>query len=202
MMAELRSKRVLDLAFLVGLLGIVAVTWYGNSYRQSRTNERDAMVHSLTFQHLFAGVRLPLDSLTKPLVPPAGSAAAHLANLLLVVSDACPFSQQDIPLWHELLGQIGGDVHVWILTKGGDVVAKQLSGWSTTRGLTATIVESSNPRQFALVTGIRGTPVTVLLDRDMSTQMVAWRMSALAVPMLVAEANRLTTKVDDRVITR
>lgn len=168
------------------LLALSSAAWVSHLHARRTSAARERVVAQVKYQHLAAGITIPLDSLSHT----ETSVSARVGYLLFVTSDTCPFTRDDLPYWKRVLDVAPSSVKVWILPKQGDSIASELYRYAVALDLDAAVARPDNMPLFIAFTGLRGTPATLFLDEAARVRLLAWRMSERTIRVFIDEFDR------------
>ena len=124
---------------------------------------------------LLSGLFFRLDRFVSPQVAP-GTASRYL---VIVLSDDCQFSAQQMPKWTTLIRTLPfrPSDEVLLITTSGRIAADRLATFVASRSVRGRRIEIVQRAGFTQETGVSWTPATLVLDGRMRVRLVAERIT-------------------------
>ena len=162
-------------------IGLIASFWWVRSANVDLLEHwREAMGES-TRPFTLNGLTVRLDRNVEPRVRQRGERGRYL---LLISSDSCPYSLEQVDSWRQLLASItfAADDVVIHLSASGTTIAAALEALG---GVPYQFLHSTDRAAFVAETGLSWTPAVALLDSDFRLQLVSSRVTPTVAAQIV-----------------
>jgi len=103
-----------------------------------------------------------------PVSPPEQPQSNGAEKVMLFARDTCSYCLQQIPMWKDLLGSVvlDKDAEVWLISLGRADAFRDVAGFLAGKGRSYREFRVPAVEVFALCTGIRGVPTTIITQNN------------------------------------
>ena len=183
-------------ARVVATVGVVLLLWCAFVCDRYVADKHSQLAGQTPAMYALAGYRPPLEGTLRTLMtaPEAGPSGTRATTVVILLSDNCPYCETELPAWLRIaadLGKIPGS-RLLVISAAGTRLATSLFDAARINGLPVTVAVPIDLVAFGRVTGLGGTPRTVVLDRVGRVRMLLRRAGAqsAALATLVGKLNQ------------
>ena len=168
-------RRAFRAGVAVAAVALLASSWY--IYLQNVKLRRFAadLLRAREYPYVVTGLKVDLLQDSAVLARAPGTADNQPSRrLVLVTSDSCGYCTRNLPGWDRLLAGLSprDAQEVWILTMNTARRAEPLVRRMQAARLPYRVLAVRDPLLFSLKTGIVGVPMTLVLGRDSSVELI------------------------------
>jgi hypothetical protein len=176
-MASESWNRAFRAVIAVAAVALIVSSWY--IYVQNIKLRRFAtgLLRAREYPYVVTGLKVDIlqDSAllqTSPDLSPADRKPVR--KLVLVTSDTCGYCARNLPRWKKLLAGLSprDSQEVWLLTMNTARRTEPLVRLMQAEKLPYRVLAVRDPMLFSLKTGIVGVPMTLVLGRDSSVELI------------------------------